>query len=79
MDFVSDALANGRRIKVLTIVDDFSKEAIDLAVDFGISGHYVTRVLDQAATPRRSGLTSGRNSLARHWTNGPTSTVCNSS
>lgn len=49
MDFVSDALANGRRIKVLTIVDDFSKEAIDLAVDFGISGHYVTRVLDQVA------------------------------
>lgn len=49
MDFVSDALASGRRIKVLTIVDDFSKEAIDLAVDFGISGHYVTRVLDQAA------------------------------
>jgi len=48
MDFVSDALANGRRIKVLTIDDDFSK-AIDLAVDFGISGHYVTRVLDQAA------------------------------
>lgn len=49
MDFVSDALASGRRIKILTIVDDFSKEAIDLAVDFGISGHYVTRVLDQAA------------------------------
>jgi len=49
MDFVSDALANGRRIKVLTIVDDFSKEAIDLVADFGISGHYVTRVLDQAA------------------------------
>jgi putative transposase len=49
MDFVSDALASGRRIKVLTIVDDFSKESVDLAVDFGISGHYVTRVLDQAA------------------------------
>jgi len=49
MDFVSDALASGRRIKVLTIVDDFSKEAIDLAVDFGISGQYVTRVLEQAA------------------------------
>jgi putative transposase len=49
MDFVSDALANGRRIKVLTIVDDFSKEAIDLVADFGISGQYVTRVLDQAA------------------------------
>jgi putative transposase len=49
MDFVSDALADGRRIKVLTIVDDFTKEAVDLAVDFGISGLYVTRILDQAA------------------------------
>ena len=49
MDFVSDALASGRRINVLTIVDDFSKESVNLAVDFGISGHYVTRVLDQAA------------------------------
>lgn len=49
MDFVSDALANGRRIKVPTIVDDFGKAAIDLAVDFGISGHYVIRILDQVA------------------------------
>jgi len=49
MDFVSDALANGRRIKELTIVDDFSKEAVDLVADFGISGHYVARVLDQVA------------------------------
>lgn len=48
MDFVSDALSNGRRIKALTIVDDFTKEAVDIAVDHGISGHYVTRVLDQA-------------------------------
>jgi putative transposase len=30
MDFVSDTLANGRRIKVLTIVDDFTKESADL-------------------------------------------------
>lgn len=48
MDFVSDALAGGRRIKALTIVDDFTKESVDIAVDHGISGHYVTRVLDQA-------------------------------
>ena len=49
MDFVMDALATGRRIKILTVVDDCTQEAIDLAVDFGISGHYVTRILDQAA------------------------------
>jgi len=38
MDFVMDALDNGRRLKCLTIVDDFTKEAIDIAVDHGISG-----------------------------------------
>lgn len=49
MDFVSDSLSNGRRIKCLTVADDFSHECVDIAVDFGISGHYVTRLLDQAA------------------------------
>jgi len=49
MDFVMDALANGRRIKTLAIVDDCTKEAIDLVTDFGISGHYVARILDRAA------------------------------
>jgi putative transposase len=49
MDFVSDSLSNGRRIKCLTVADDFSHECIDIAVDFGISGQCVTRLLDQAA------------------------------
>ncbi len=54
MDFVMDALSlsNGRRLKCLTIVDDFTKEAIDLVVDHGIPGAYVTRVLDRAAVFR---------------------------
>jgi len=46
-DFVMDALANGRRIKCLTVVDDFSRECVDVAVDYGIGGEYVTRVLDR--------------------------------
>jgi putative transposase len=46
IDFVMDALANGRRIKCLTIVDDFTRECLDIAVDYGISGGYVARVLD---------------------------------
>jgi putative transposase len=49
MDFVSDSLSSGRRIKCLTVVDDFSKESVDITVDYGISGQYVTRVLDQVA------------------------------
>lgn len=49
MDFVFDALANGRRIKCLTVVDDFTRENVDIAVDHGIGGKYVVRLLDQAA------------------------------
>ena len=52
MDFVSDSLVNGRRLKCLTVADDFSHEAVDIAVDFGIGGAYVARILDQAATFR---------------------------
>ena len=49
MDFVSDSLANGRRIKFLTVADDFSHECVDITADWGISGLYVTRLLDRAA------------------------------
>ena len=49
MDFVSDSLSNGRRIKCLTVADDFSRECVDITADFGISGQYVTRLLDRAA------------------------------
>jgi putative transposase len=49
MDFVSGSLANGLRIKCLTVADDFSHGCVDIAVDYGISRQYVTRLLDQAA------------------------------
>jgi len=49
IDFVMDSLANGRKLKCLTIADDKTHECVDIAVDHGISGLYVTRVLEQAA------------------------------
>jgi putative transposase len=49
MDFVSDSLVNGRRMKCLTVADDFSHECVEIAVDYGIAGEYVTRLLDRAA------------------------------
>jgi putative transposase len=48
----SDRLSSGRRLKYLTVADDFSHEFVDIAVDFGISGEYVTRLLDRAAAFR---------------------------
>ena len=52
MDFVHDSLANGRRINCLTVADDFSHECVQIGANFGISGQYVTRLLDQAALLR---------------------------
>jgi putative transposase len=36
LDFVHDVLANGRRIRMLTVVDDFTRESIKIAVDIVI-------------------------------------------
>jgi hypothetical protein len=33
MDFVMDSLANGRKLMVLTVVDDCTTEAVDLVAD----------------------------------------------
>ena len=49
MDFVMDSLANARRLKCLTVADDYTHESVDITVDHGISGGYVVRVLEQAA------------------------------
>ncbi len=47
MDFVMDALQHGRRIRILTIVDDFTRECLATEVDTSIGGVRVTQVLDQ--------------------------------
>ena len=60
----SHSLPNGRRLKCLTVADDFSHECVDIAVDWGISGQYVTRLLDRAAIFRGY-------SLAVRTDNGP--------
>jgi putative transposase len=43
IDFVHDRMENGRRLKILTTVDDFSKETPGLLVDTAISGDYLVR------------------------------------
>ena len=52
LDFVSDALAHGRRFRILAMVDDFSRECLALVVDTSLSGLRVTRELDGIATLR---------------------------
>jgi putative transposase len=48
MDFVSDRLRDGRRVKGLTVVDTFSKENHVLEFDTSLTGERVVRLLDFA-------------------------------
>jgi putative transposase len=52
LDFVSDTLSTGRRFRALTIVDDFSRECIDIEVDFLLTGARVANVLTRNAVAR---------------------------
>ena len=47
MDFIHSRLANGRRFKSLTIVDDYSRESPAIEMDTSIPGARVVRVLDR--------------------------------
>lgn len=52
LDFMSDALVTGRKLRVLTIVDEFTKESPLLGVEHSISGEYVVRALEQICHAR---------------------------
>ena len=52
MDFMSDALANGQKLRVLTVVDTYTRECLALEVGTHFRGHDVARVLTQLGTIR---------------------------
>ena len=52
LDFVSDALSDGRRFRMLTVVDDFSRENIALIADTSLSRSRVVRELKQVIAHR---------------------------
>lgn len=47
MDFLTDALGSGRRFRVLTLVDDYTREALAIEVDHSLPGARVVRVLER--------------------------------
>jgi len=47
MDFVADQLSNGRRFRILNVVDDYSRELVGQLVLFSITGQQVARFLTQ--------------------------------
>ena len=49
LDFLSDAFADGRRFRILAIVDDFTRECLTLVPDTSLPG---TPSLPLAVDPR---------------------------
>jgi len=72
MDFVSDALACGRRFRVLTVVDDYSRLSPGIEVSSSIPGQRVTRFLDQVSLrhgyPERIRVDNGPEFLSKDFT-----------
>jgi putative transposase len=51
MDFISDQIYDGRRFRVLNVVDDFTKEMVGQLAEVSILGLRVARLLDQRNLP----------------------------
>jgi putative transposase len=52
MDFVSDWVSSGRVIRMLTMVDDYTRECLAIEVDTSLGGFRVRRVLDRIGSLR---------------------------
>ena len=52
MDFMSDALVDGRKVRTLNIIDDCNREALAIEVDTSISAKRVIRVLERVIKQR---------------------------
>lgn len=52
MDFMQDCLADGRRIRLLNIVDDYTRECLRIEVDTSLGGVRVVRALNEIMAVR---------------------------
>ena len=52
LDFVSDQLTDGRRFRILTVVDDCTRECLALVADTSLSGIRVARELHRLMIQR---------------------------
>jgi putative transposase len=52
VDFVMDTLSSGRRFRILTLVDDFTRECLGLVVDTSLTALRVMRELDRIIESR---------------------------
>jgi putative transposase len=54
IDFIFDQLTTGRRLKCLTVGDDFTREALALETGHSVAGRHVVQVLDRLVHERKA-------------------------
>jgi putative transposase len=78
MDFVAQRLADGRWIRVLTVVDQFTRECLALFADVSLTGEKVATALDKIVAGRGASqsitVDNGTSLRAKPLTCGPTAT-----
>ena len=47
MDFMSDTLLDGRKLRTFNVIDDYNREGLAIDVDFSLPSARVVRYLDQ--------------------------------
>jgi putative transposase len=52
IDFMSDALVDGRKFRVLNVIDDFNRESLAIEVDTSLPSRRVIRVLERIIARR---------------------------
>ena len=70
-DFAHDAMASGRAIRVLSVVDEYTRECLTLEVDTSFASRRVTRALEMILTEREKPLAircdNGPEFTSRHF------------
>lgn len=74
IDFMSDSLVDGRKFRLLNIIDDFNRESLAIEVDTSLPTLRVIRVLDalvaQRGCPSNIRCDNGPDSSAISWNSG---------
>jgi len=52
VDFIHDGLFNGRGFRMLTVLDEWSRECLAIEADLSLTGERVTRVLERLGEAR---------------------------
>ncbi len=71
LDFMSDALTSGRRIRTANVIDDCNREALGILISFSLTSKRITRWLDELALsrgyPNRIRVDNGPENISHHF------------